>query len=83
MKNPALVNRLKRHLLSAGAITITKIRDKVNAFIMEVVEYFINCLYENKKPTISLEDGLDHVKVMVAIEKSVLEGRPVYLRGIK
>ena len=64
-------------------ITITKVRGKVNAFIMEVVEYFIDCLYDSKEPDITLEDGLECVRVMVAIEKSAKEKRVVYLDEIK
>ena len=64
-------------------ITITKVRGKVNSFIMDVVEYFLDCIYEDKEPFITLDDGLECVRVMTAIEKSALEERPVMMSEIE
>ncbi len=64
-------------------VTFTNIRGKINTFVTEVVGYFLDCIYEDKEPFITLEDGLECVRVMVAIEKSANEKRPVMMKEIK
>ncbi len=39
------------------------------------IKYFIDCLKEKKEPLIKLEDGLNNVKIICAIEKSIEEER--------
>lgn len=63
-------------------ITLTKVRDKVNTFVIEVVEYFIDCIIEDKKPFITVKDGIECTRIMAAIEKSALEERPVKIDEI-
>jgi len=64
-------------------ITITRVREKVNSFIMDVVGYFLDCIVEGKQPFITLDDGLECVRVMAAIELSAKEQRPVMISEIK
>jgi predicted dehydrogenase len=50
---------------------------------MDVVGYFLDCIVEGKEPFITLDDGLECVRVMAAIEKSAKEERPVLMSEIE
>lgn len=44
------------------------------------IMHFIDCIYENKKPLISPEDGLNNVKIIQTIIDSIKEKKPLKIK---
>ncbi len=43
------------------------------------LEHFLKCVLRNEKPVVGVEEGLAGVKAALALEESILTGKPVYL----
>jgi len=49
-------------------------------FVSLPIQHFIDCIYDNKEPFITLEDGLNNVKIIEKIVESVEKGKTVFLK---
>lgn len=54
-----------------------------NWMFFEEMKHFLSCIRENKKPSVSLEDGIAALKLAIAAKKSSQEGRRITLDEIK
>ena len=54
-----------------------RVRGQVQGFALESIRYFVDCIVEDRQPMCTLEDGLAVSKVILAMERSADEGRPV------
>jgi len=55
----------------------TPVYNHIYGFAPLSIKYFVDCVYEGKKPFIKPEDGLNNVKVIASIMKSVEEAREI------
>lgn len=60
-------------------LTQFDIRGFQYGFTLQSIQYFADCVINEKVPFISLEDGLANVKILCAVEESARTGKPVRL----
>lgn len=52
---------------------------KVSGFAIASIRHFVDCIYEEKTPIVTGEDGLANTRIICAIYESMKKGEPVYL----
>jgi len=54
-----------------------RVHGQVKGFALESIRYFVECVAEDRRPMCTVGDGLAVSKVILAIERSAAEGKPV------
>jgi len=60
-------------------LVLPEIYGKPRGFAIESIQYFADCICEDKEPMVGLEDGLKVTRIIVAMEESARSGEPVAL----
>ncbi|MCM8772316.1 MAG: Gfo/Idh/MocA family oxidoreductase [Candidatus Omnitrophica bacterium] len=66
---------VKKELSFPFVIGNTPVYNKPFGFASLPIQHFVDCVFENKKPIISPEDGLNNVKIIEKIVESVEKGK--------
>ncbi|MCX7917119.1 MAG: Gfo/Idh/MocA family oxidoreductase [bacterium] len=68
---------IKKGIFFPMIIGYFPIYNKPFGFATLPIQHFIDCIYENKKPLITIEDGLNNVKIIEKIVSSIEKGEIV------
>ncbi len=58
-------------------IVCPSVHGEVKGFAVESIRYFVDCVAQDREPMCTAADGLAVTKVILAMEQSAAEGRPV------
>jgi predicted dehydrogenase len=58
------------------------VHGKLRGFIVESRQHFVDCILDDRLPLISGEDGLMVTAMIEAVERSLVEGRPILMKEI-
>ncbi len=61
----------------AHFIKLYEIHGTYAGFLKEALAHFVRCVLEDREPIVKPEDGLANVKILVAVDRSAREGRPI------
>jgi predicted dehydrogenase len=54
-----------------------KIRGRIKGFAIDSLHYFVDCIVEDREPMCTARDGMAVSRVVLALERSAAEGKPV------
>jgi len=75
-----VVERLtEKEVAYPDVMVMPEIHGEQSGFAAASIRYFADCIVEGRKPTATLEQGVENVRVLAAIERSAKTGRPVDL----
>jgi len=60
-------------------INLYDVKFNHNESYVKELQHFLECLDQNKKPLISIEDGIQVLKIIEALKKSSIEKKAIYL----
>jgi predicted dehydrogenase len=60
-------------------INLYDVKFNQNESYVKELQHFLECLDQNKKPLISIEDGIQVLKIIEALKKSSIEKKAIYL----